>query len=141
MLRTRRRRRHRRGLQRAAHPRHPERPDQHLGQGVGDLAAPGEGMTTPTESDDRAAYVMRIILARCGDVLTDADIASVEALTQPADNAPTGAIAQPTDTASIEAVLPDEIGGRIMDAIAAPEEKLGQLVAAIGDGDADDLTG
>jgi DNA-directed RNA polymerase specialized sigma24 family protein len=119
MLRTQRRRRHRRGLQRAAHPRHPERPDQHLGQGVGDL----EGMTTPTESDERDR-VMRIIQARCPE-LTDADL---EALAH-------------ADTASIEAVLPDEIGERIMDAIAALEEKLDRLVAAIGDGDADDLTG
>jgi hypothetical protein len=123
MLRTQHRRRHRRGLHRAAHPRHPERPDQHLGQGVGDLAAPGEGMTTPTESDERDG-VMRIIQARCPE-LTDADL---EARAH-------------ADTASIEAVLPDEIGERIMDAIAALEEKLGQLVAAIGDGDADDLTG
>ena len=88
-------------------------------EGMGDL----EGMTTPTESDERHR-VMRIIQARCPE-LTDADL---EALAH-------------ADTASIEAVLPDELGGRIMDAIAAPEEKLGQLVAAIGDGDADDLTG
>jgi hypothetical protein len=87
------------------------------------FAAPGEGMTTPTESDERDR-VMRIIQARCSE-LTDSDL---EALAH-------------ADTASIEAVLPDEIGERIMDAIAALEEKLDQLVAAIGDGDADDLTG
>jgi hypothetical protein len=87
------------------------------------ILPPGEGMTTPTESDERDR-VMRIIQARCPE-LTDADL---EALAH-------------ADTASIEAVLPDEIGERIMGAIAALEEKLDQLVAAIGDGDADDLTG
>ena len=80
-------------------------------------------MTTPTESDERDR-VMRISQAR-GPELTDADL---EALAH-------------ADTASIEAVLPDEIGERIMGAIAALEEKLDQLVAAIGDADADDLTG
>lgn len=88
----------------------------------GDLAAPGEGMTTPIESDERGR-VMRIIQARCPELTAD-----LEALAH-------------ADTASIEAALPDEIGERIMDAIAALEEKLEQLVAAIGDGDADDLTG
>ena len=86
MLRTQRRRSHRRGLQRAAHPRHPERPDQHLGQGVGDLAAPGEGMTTPTESDERDR-VMRIIQARCPE-LTNADLEAVNTLSAPLAVAP-----------------------------------------------------
>jgi hypothetical protein len=78
--------------------------------------------------DDRAAYVRSIIQARCPE-LTDADLASTEARSQPADNA------------STEAVLPVEIGHDIMSVLEAMESKLDQLVEAIGDGDADDLAG
>jgi hypothetical protein len=73
-------------------------------------------------SDDRDR-VMRLILARCPE-LTDADLAAIEARSQPA-----------------EPDLPVEIGAQIMDVLAALEEKFDWLADAVGvnkDGGDDD---
>jgi hypothetical protein len=81
--------------------------------------------------DDRAAYIRALVAHRCPEI-GPADVALIGTIHP---GAPTA------DTASVEALLPVEIGEQIMDAIAALEEKLDQLVEAVGDGDADDLAG
>jgi hypothetical protein len=64
---------------------------------------------------DRAAYIRAVIQARCGDVLTDADLATLtQAATTPAE------------------LLPVEIGEQIIDAITALEDKLDWLAEAVG---------
>jgi hypothetical protein len=83
-------------------------------------------MIDPGMTDDRAAYVRAMILARCPEL-------------GPADLALIGTLHPGPPTA--EPDLPMEIGRDIMAVLAAMDERLDDLVEAIGDGDADDLAG
>jgi hypothetical protein len=58
-------------------------------------------------------YVMRIIRARCSDVLSDDDLASVEAMSQPAE------------------MLPIEIGEQILTVLDALQDRLEALAESL----------
>ena len=74
---------------------------------------------------DRAEYIRALVAHRCPEI-------------EPADLALIGTIQPAAPSAEM---LPDKIGRDIMSVLEAMEFKLDQLVEAIGDGDADDLTG
>jgi hypothetical protein len=64
--------------------------------------------------------VMRIIMARCGDVLSDADLASIEARSQPAE------------------MLPSEVAEQILTVLDSMMDRLDELTAIVrDDGDHD----
>ena len=75
-------------------------------------------MTDPTEDDVDRDRVMRIIMARCGDVLSEDEVAA--------------AFGADAANASTEAMLPVEIGEQILAVVEALDEKVDALAEAVG---------
>jgi hypothetical protein len=74
-------------------------------------------------TDDRADYIIDLIRARCGDVLTDADLDS---------------IAQPA-APPVEPDLPAEIGVEILNVLDSMMDRLDELAEAVGANGSDDV--
>jgi len=70
--------------------------------------------------NDRLAYLHTVVLHRCGDVLANADLASIEARSPPAE------------------MLPSEIGGQILTVLDVLQDRLDELTAIVRDHDDDD---
>ena len=69
--------------------------------------------------NDRLAYLHTVVLHRCADVLTDADLASIEARSEPNDT------------------LPRQIAEQILAVLEALEQRMDALTAIVRDHDDD----